>query len=298
MMLRIFLFIGITSYSGSALAQDKLAFAEKSESLPQELPELLQTVRTLGEGTVSGVYSDEKIRYKGFVKKSRLHGSWASRFQNENPFEEGTYNKGIPEGQWRIWHSNGRPRYLREFSSEKWQLMQQQWLRPHPRYMLYPLTEIYRKDPQTAIHFLKQNVSFPNYSSGAAYQPFFSEGLLHGTYINFDEEGKAVDSGSYAYGLRNGIWKEGISASELSWSGKYKNGYREGNWKCVNPYTKIVSLAFYEKGKVIWRKEYPGCDPSACSQPIPLGKYQQIMPAGIRNNAVEFFENPLIRIGR
>jgi len=251
------LMLGCLLCLSNSIAQDTPAPDEMPEKKWQDMNEILQSVRTMPDGAIAGMHRNEKIRYKGTVKDAKLHGPWESRFADDSYHEQGKLIRGIPDGEWKVWHENGYPRYLRTYSAHKWERIEQEWRHPHPKFNHPAIIEIYRNDPSLARQLLLQNTQFPSTGNDPKYQPVFSDGLLHGAYINYNSEGKALDSGQYANGLRDGIWIENVHGSLQYWMGKYLRGSREGNWKCVDSRNRVVSLVHYKHGKMIWRKDYP-----------------------------------------
>jgi antitoxin component YwqK of YwqJK toxin-antitoxin module len=207
-------------------------------------------------GAVTGIYPDGKTRYTATVKNARLHGAWKSWYDNNAAHDEGYLRKGIPDGEWKVWYPNGKVRFVRTYSADKYARIRQEWLRPHPKMPNYPLTTLYQKNRSHAVAVTKSTYSFKDAIAVNSYMPAFVNCLHHGVYINYYESGAVKDSGQYKNGLRNGVWIEAATNEHEYWSGNYTNGVRNGTWKKYDRQKKMNELIEYKGGKEAWRKTF------------------------------------------
>jgi antitoxin component YwqK of YwqJK toxin-antitoxin module len=116
-------------------------------------------------------YDDGKLRAEGKYNKDMKEGPWKYYHGNGMVEQEGTYYKGKPEGDWRWYYAGGET--LRE--------------------------EIYYN------------------------------GLLDGAMTEYDEEGYVITKGQYIEGKEDGEWYYRYGDNETD--GSYADGMRNGLWK-------------------------------------------------------------------
>lgn len=237
-------------------AQVSLVRSEEIVNPGTEPEEVLPVTSLPSNGNITGYHSEGKIRYSGMVKNKKLHGPWSSWYMSETPHDRGHLKWGIPDGTWRVWYANGQPRFVRNFSATKWQRVKQEFRNPHPRNILYPITRIYLSNGVQATELLKSSSLFSNTPAAEPYFPVFTEGLLHGTYINYFEDGSLRDSGEYVNGLRSGMWLECTSDESGFWQGPYHHGLRDGAWKLMARNGNVLRMVHYRKGEIVWEKNY------------------------------------------
>lgn len=241
---------------GTFQAQVSLFRSDETLTTGTDMEEIVPATSLPSNGNISGFHSEGKIRYTGMVKNKKLHGPWSSWYMSETPHDKGNLKWGIPDGTWRVWYANGQPRYIRNFSAAKWQRVKQEFRNPHPRTILYPITRLYLSQGNQVYDLMKSATLFANSPANEPYFPVFTEGLLHGTYINYFEDGSLRDSGEYVNGLRNGLWLESTPDETGFWQGPYHNGFREGTWKLLTRSGQVTRMVHYKKGEIIWDKTY------------------------------------------
>jgi antitoxin component YwqK of YwqJK toxin-antitoxin module len=207
---------------------------------------------------------NEKIIYRGTVKDHRLNGVWQSWYLNGNRLDSGKLLNGVPDGEWKVWDSAGNLLAIRHYDEHKFHRIKDEMRIDHPRNSFFPLTQLYKRDRQSAKWRLQAGYSFPftserspepslqqlvekNISNTSSYQPVFNECLHHGVFNNYFSNGMLKDSGYYKDGLKEGIWIHRNSLAGSWFTGTYKNGMRQYEWKQYNASGRLILLIFYNK---------------------------------------------------
>ncbi len=215
-----------------------------------------------------------KILYDAHVKNRKLHGGWQSWYENGFPCDSGTFVKGLPDGEWKHWDSEGRLIALRTYSSDKFHRVNNELVRYNPRRIAFPLTALYHRNKRAALKYLRASYSFAgaarrkqgvtlqelitaNVTPGNEYQPVFDQSLHHGLYINYFVTGLAKDSGYYQNGLRHGLWIHRDASSGNLERGAYEHGIRVKTWRIYDNKGQLLSIVHYNgKGEPGWRKSF------------------------------------------
>jgi uncharacterized protein len=123
------------------------------------------------DGSWKEYYDDGKLRAEGKYSKDVREGGWKFYHQNGMVSQEGNYMKGKPEGEWR-WY--------------------------------YPDGETWREE-------------------------LYYNGLLDGLMTEYDESGNVISKGEYIEGKEDRDWYYRVGDSEID--GTYAEGMRNGLWK-------------------------------------------------------------------
>ncbi len=228
---------------------------DAKENEASEDAKIFETFSLPENGNIAGT-RHRGIRFHGLVKNKRLHGAWKSWFPNNIQHEEGNLKNGLPNGEWRVWFPNGQLRYVRTYSSDKYQRIRQEFHRPHPKLPNYSLTSLYLRDRKKALQFTRSSYSFKENDSQDIHVPVFNNCLHHGVFINYFEDGSIRDSGTYKHGLREGVWIESNGLNNGFNSGLYKNGLKTGTWKQFDQRKNLLKIIQYSKGRKGWEKTY------------------------------------------
>ena len=211
---------------------------------------------------------------KAEYKRKVLHGRWMSWHRPGRLYDSGYLDKGIPDGEWKIYYQDGNLRFVRNYDAFLLRKIKNDILR-ESRYSFYEIAAMFRKNPADAIkhfnaansfnihaspnsHFLSLIERVKHNTSGSqTYYPPFIESLQHGLCISYFPDGTIQDSGYYKYGLKEGIWQEWQENGQIKMAGYYHNGYKEGIWKYYNNTGKLIALQEYKaKGKKIFFKRF------------------------------------------
>ncbi len=206
-------------------------------------------------GTISGNHAEKNIRFRSSIRKGKLHGEWSSWYEDGMYHDQGQFKNGLPDGAWKVWYSNGQVQFVRHFSADNYIRVQQEWLRPHPKMVQTPLGALHKTNKALAQLQLTWAAIFDPKNSSENYYPVFRNGLLHGLYINYFDNGVLKDSGIYRNGLREGIWihhRKGTDGYEKGW---YRNGKKEGVWKytIINKTSEIIH---FKNDRIVFKKTY------------------------------------------
>jgi antitoxin component YwqK of YwqJK toxin-antitoxin module len=232
---------------------------------------LLPSARPTGNpvnGVVVRVNDKGDTVYVGNFRKSRLHGDWASWYSNRQRCDSGRLENSLADGTWKVWYPNGKPRFEFHFNARKLQALKDE-IRRQPKSRYYTLSQL--PPTEAAIHYnarhifghqvqgsssilLSQQVSHKPYAPEAIekltelnaqqgdkrYHPPFAEGLLHGTYTSWKQDGSIHETGLYLNGLREGMW-EIYREEKVKGVGSYKHGRPFGEWRYYSAQGKLLS---------------------------------------------------------
>ena len=214
---------------------------------------------------------NNKPLYSGSVRNGKLHGEWQSWYQDGLRCDSGKLVKGLPDGVWKYWDSNGNLIALRSYSADKYYRVKNEMIRYHPKRISFPLTQLYHRNKPAALKYIEAFYLFgvagrkeplpelvtKNITSGNAYKPVFDHALHHGLFINFSPDGSIKDSGYYKNGLRQGLWVHKDTSKKIMLKGSYINGQKSKEWKVYDDSGKLYEIIFYTpKGDVKWRKRF------------------------------------------
>lgn len=208
-------------------------------------------------------------------KKNNLHGKWTCWYKQGFVTDSGSMNKGIPDGEWRVYYPNGNLRYIRHFDAFLLRKIKNDIIREN-RYSPYSLAALFKKNPAGAEKYLQAGYSFPAQVHTAAnssslmervnhnvqiddsgnYYPPFLEGLLHGIFVNYFPDGTTKDSGSYTYGLRDGLWQEWDEKENKIKKGLYHHGKKTGIWKYYSDSGKLITIKKFKEGNEVYAKRF------------------------------------------
>ena len=221
---------------------------------------------------LNGSYPNGNKKYEGYKLKEKLHGQWISWWSNGKKLDSGLLVKGMPDGTWIIRYMDGTPRFIRTYSFDKWQQLQNEKTSYHPKRVSTPLTELYHKNKTQAEKYTKAGYTFcairncnrykeifqqtiDQNSLQEHYHPIFQNGLLHGVFANYFPDGSIKDTGNYKNGLPEGLWIKWTDDKQYYWEGFYHHGLKNKEWKLYAANGKLVRIVSYREGKYLWRKD-------------------------------------------
>lgn len=151
------------------------------------------------DGSISKSY----ILFDGYVigeglldAKNKRQGTWKEFYESGKLLAEGSYKDDVRIGEWKFYFPNG-------------QLEQQ------GRFL------VNGKADGTWNWY---------YSNGKLRrEETFDQGIETGRMTEYDESGEVMLIGTYAHGLKEGLWK--TKANEYNEEGEYVNDVKEGLWK-------------------------------------------------------------------
>jgi antitoxin component YwqK of YwqJK toxin-antitoxin module len=220
----------------------------------------------------TGNFANGNTQYEGFTYKGEWQSLWKSWYSNGQKLDSGFFRKGIPDGTWQSWYENGNPKFKRNYSADKWLQYQQEIVQYHPRKILLPITGLYYKNKKEVEKYTAAINTFCNTANcsrankedflqkinnnmGDHYHPLFTDGFLHGPFVNYFSDGAVKDSGQYKNGLPEGLWIKWTNDKLHYWKGFYLHGQKEKEWKLYMANGKLIRITFYKQGKLMWRKE-------------------------------------------
>lgn len=196
-------------------------------------------------------------------RKEQLHGEWQSFYNADQLCDSGRFEKGLPDGEWKTWYTNGQLKTVRHYSAEKFLYIKADIQRNHPRDQRFAITKYAAKNP--APHFrphyesnavanqyssMLQKIQYNTSQDDGSYLAPFQSCLHHGLYINYDANGAVKDSGNYVNGLKHGLWKQRVNEDSMYAFGFYNHGVRQGQWKYYDGTGSLFYTEFYNlKGK-------------------------------------------------
>jgi len=223
------------------------------------------------DGPIEGM-RDKKVIFKSTVKKNKLDGKWISYHANGQMLDSGYLVKGIPNGIWKVWDSDGNLIKIREYDADLYQRIIADIDLNHPRSVKFAITTRYRKEGNAIFKNLTSSYSFngadiskhnkledlvkENSENTQAYHPVFIACAHSGEYVNFSEPGIIRDSGYYKNGLKEGYWIHRDHSNTFTEKGSYKNGLKIDIWKKEDISGKLISLKYYDQeGRLKWEKQ-------------------------------------------
>lgn len=230
---------------------------------------------------ITGFTANGDTLFSGGYKRGRLHGTWMSWYHPEQLCDSGRLIRNVPDGEWKSWYSNGRPRSIRTYSAAMLQRIKNEIPRRASKATFFAITDIAKTDPSYAWQLLTPVYSYVTLAVNAAnshtppirsledrieqnilsghhpYLPPFTECVHHGLYMNYYPNGSVKDSGLYHNGLREGIWVEWINNGTMRSTGVYHRGYKQDSWKYYTALGKMIGVKMYNKrGREIGSKRF------------------------------------------
>jgi antitoxin component YwqK of YwqJK toxin-antitoxin module len=256
-----------SSISHSAIIVSGAYFYRK----PPLINEFLPAKSRQNDQTITVYHQNGVKKLSAFARKNILHKKWQSWYASNDACDEGNFKKGVPDGTWRVWHRNGQLRYIRTYDAELLYKLKDEWIR-RPRNSFYPITTLAKENIRKAAWYISTEHAFSlpptqktasvnellsqNMEDSLRYVPPFSEGLLHGLYINYFSTGLVKDSGYYRYGIREGDWLECNSDGTIISRGFYRHGTRKGTWRYYQGKQLMQLKEFDNKGKNIYTRNF------------------------------------------
>ncbi len=244
---------------------------------PPQINELLPANPHQKEQTITCYHQNGTKKVSAFAKKNLLHKKWQSWYANNTACDEGSLKKGVPDGTWQVWYQNGQLRHLRTFNAELLSKLKDEWIR-RPRNSFYPISTLAKENISMAAWLISKEHAFSlspsqktmsvkellsrNTEDAVTYVPPFSEGLLHGLYINYFSNGMVKDSGYYRYGMREGDWLECNSDGTVLSRGFYRHGTRKGVWKYYQGKQLLRLTEFNNKGENKYTRDFSTAAPT------------------------------------
>lgn len=225
------------------------------------------------ESTVTGYNSNGEVHYKSRLKHNQLHGTWLSWYANGTTCDSGSLVKGIPDGEWKVWYPTGQLRFVRNYKADNYERVRHEINRYNLKTFRFALSALYHKHKELALAKMKGSYGFPsndyaipsnklaliaavNTGDEGGYHPVFEKALLHGVFINYNEDGSIKDSGRYENGLKQGLWMENNVSNNQYCKGWYEKGYRHHQWRTYNSKGELTAIEEYKAGKLVWKKEF------------------------------------------
>jgi antitoxin component YwqK of YwqJK toxin-antitoxin module len=229
-------------------------------------------------GVIVRVNEKGDTLYIGNMKKNRLHGNWASWYPNRQRCDSGRLENNMADGTWKVWYPSGRPRFEYHFNARKLQALKDE-IRRQPKARYYTISQLPARD--ASLHYnarhifghsmqqegsllFSQQINHKPYVPAALeklselnaqegdklYHPPFTEGLLHGSYTSWKQDGSVHETGIYLNGLREGMW-EIYRDNGVKGVGTYKHGRPFGEWRYYSASGRLMSWKRFDaKGQV------------------------------------------------
>lgn len=108
--------------------------------------------------------------------------------------------------------------------------------------------------------------------SGQSYG-FFKDGLRHGTWIYFHDNGGVKNKGGFKNGRKHGPWMGFYANGKLFYKGDYFNGKKQGPWVSYYENERLFYQGNFENG----REDGPwqGFNPDGSLWPYRTGIFQK-----------------------
>ena len=242
-------------------------------------------------GTVVGYNQYGDTQFISNYQRNQLNGEWRSWYHSRVQCDSGKLVKNVPDGEWKGWYPNGQLKFVYHFNARKLAALKDE-LRRQPKTKFFTiaskppeiaaqyynagrifgheqeqrrslfLTKQINHTPHTAV-MLKNLVDYnTSPDDKAVYHPPFTEGLLHGDFIEYFEDGSIKKNGIYLNGLREGMWEE-YSAAGIKAVGTYRHGYPNGEWRYYDKKGKLLRWKRFDaKGRLSESYEFEKKDNS------------------------------------
>ncbi len=230
-------------------------------------------------GTVVGFNQYGDTQFVSNYQRNQLNGEWKSWYHSRVRCDSGRMVRNAPDGEWKGWYPNGQLKFVYHFNARKLAALKDE-LRRQPKTKFFTiaskppeiaaqyynagrifghkseqprslfLSKQINHTPHTAV-MLKNLVDY-NTSAGdnTGYMPPFTEGLLHGDFVEYFENGKVKKNGIYLNGLREGMWEE-YNTAGIKAVGTYRHGYPNGEWRYYDEKGKLLRWKrFDSKGRL------------------------------------------------
>lgn len=200
--------------------------------------------------------SNRQLHFSIHFRKQQLHGGWETFYNSGQRCDSGSLVKNLPNGVWKTWSPNGHLKSIRQYSAEKYNYIQADLRRNHPRQQQHTITRLgnvraaryfqpqygdLKNVRQPLLQTIKHNTS----DSTTYYQPPFRACLHHGLFVNYAANGTISDSGEYVNGLHHGLWKERRKDGYAT--GLYNHGLRQGHWKHYDSTARLLYTEQYNR---------------------------------------------------
>jgi antitoxin component YwqK of YwqJK toxin-antitoxin module len=279
MLAKLSLFILLISLNGEIYAQHRPVQSVNSSniikiSIPNKkifTGSSSNTLQIRSEGTIEGKLNGKRI-FLSTVTKNKLNGKWVSYHTNGQILDSGYLVKGIPNGIWKVWDSDGNLLKIREYDADLYERIMADIKLNHPRYVKFAITTRYKKEGNEILKHLTSSYFFEgadisqyekledlvkdNSANIQSYHPAFISCAHSGEYVNFSEQGLIRDSGYYRNGLKEGYWIHSDPSNTFIEKGSYKNGFKIDIWKKQDQSGKLISMKYYnQEGILQWEKQ-------------------------------------------
>ena len=82
-------------------------------------------------------------------------------------------------------------------------------------------------------------------------QGTLKDGVWHGKYIEYWDNGQLEEKGTYKDGKQEGLWKKYRKNGQLWWKRNYKDGKEEGLWEVFNKGGTLQKTETYKNGVLV-----------------------------------------------
>ncbi|WP_025743485.1 hypothetical protein [Aquimarina pacifica] len=189
-------------------------------------------------GYYVGYHENGNIARQGWHKNNKAHGFWISYYNDGKIKEKNFYHKGKQHGIQEIYGVEGKLSHTLVFEYQS--LVSEVYFRPDGS-----VQQEIAHDPTKKTY----TISFYRYDGTVYSKTAYLYGLKHGTYIQFDHEGKKTVEGAYFNDKYHGKWTW-YNESKISLEGEYFHGENIGEWKIYHDTGKLHKKYTYESGQL------------------------------------------------
>lgn len=203
------------------------------------------------KGQIWGIDESGNTRFEAAYVRNSLSGLSRTFHTNGVTRDSGMLVMNIPEGEWKLFNTDGSVKSIRQYNAYMWYGIQWSIQLDNPFWNRYELAEIFKKRPYAFYKAVIADETFNN-----QYSPPFYYCVQHGKSVNYYPNGSIADSGYFFQGLRDGLWVAYHQNGVIKEMGSYEMGEKNGNWKKQYDSGKLAALFVYRHGRVVQSKEY------------------------------------------
>lgn len=201
-----------------------------------------------GKVISSQIYKNGQLVQSGIMDTDGTRrGEWIELYPDSTLRAKGQYINGKRSGKWQFYYPG---EVLEQEGNYLDGLLDGTWTWYHPSGKVHIIEDFYQNEPE-------------------------------GKYVEYDEMGNTIATGSYFEGLKSGTWRE--QSGDVVSEGAYRNGQQVGEW-----------VSYYSNGKVAFRGSFKGGYPDGEHLfYYPNGRLREVQSysGGIRNGVWKKYLN-------
>lgn len=213
----------------------------------------------------------------------RREGAWKKLYDNGKTRFEGRFDKGIPTGEFRYYHENGK---LRAVVSHAGDGLHATAVLYNEKETLVASGQYHNEQKDGAWLYYNEKdgrvVAVENYDKGKPHGPWkvyftgdtivseimhYRQGTREGAWIQYFPDGGIKAEASYLEDMLHGAFRAFTPKRGLLMSGNYMKGQREGEWLFYTDDGKLKRKEWYRQGEM-YKEEILIPEPTVDDTPL------------------------------